>query len=1068
MAPGGNRSSTDTLLDRAVHAINRGDRAAADALAGRVLKADSGNADAGDLLAAPQDPGEIRRLTIMFADLVDSTALSRTVEPETYWTVVGRYREQVVQIVNRYDGHIAATKGDGLLAVFGYPRAHDNSVQRGVTAGLEIARAVADLSQQTERRFGFTISARVGVHRGVVYLDTVEDDIYGLAANLAQRVSALAPPGSMVVSDVVASLVADVFELEARPPARVKGIDELVVHHLVLGERASAVGAQRAGRSPLVGRVREVARLEKAWARAQNGNLKTPGVVFRGEPGIGKSRLVSAATELAQQSGGAVLEVLGSPFHTDAGLHPIRQLLERRCGIGRMTDQPERLRLLRAEIDAQSLDTDRVVSLLAPVLGIAAEHGYTAVPAEGQKLYDLIASAVVDYLLACIGSGAGLIVADDVQWFDPSTLEILESLLTGADGKLLVVMAGRLSDWLSPAWPVKVLELQPLTEDEADELILGLDPTLERAGRAEVHQRCDGIPFYLEQVVGELTNGGVPEALYDSLFARLRASANVVPVVEAAGVIGRNVDRGILATVCTLDENELDDVIDVLEDALVFEASGIDSWRFRHELLREVAYELAPPTVRRGLHAQVADALIDNVGGEPDWRLVAGHYEQAMRPDDAASAYQHASAAARRRGALPEACAYLSLMITQLDLAAPGPDRDRREVAARLERGLLIGAAEGHSSPAAAADFERCLQLGGTDVNNDDLAATLAALMGYYAVRADLRRARPVGELLRAGLGEDRQWFRPAVDALFGVITLLGGEFSAAQRHLEDAVADPPEDDQQVKRTWFLPNDPLVSAHVNLAVIHMLRGDLDEADAMLRDGVARAEGLDFPQGAYSLGYARFINTWVCIEAGELELAAELAANLAAFSDRHGFDQWRLVADVQASIITARNMLDANEFDADALAAAIAKAIEFIGRLLALELAVYGTSFAAQLARLMIDAGEPEQARMSLNAAMGLSDETGMHFYDAELLRLRAQTAPDDRGRFADLNAALDLARAQGTHVFELRAAMDDVRLRGERGRATLIAAVERFPATNRWPELAEARKLLAHKDVDVR
>jgi hypothetical protein len=237
---------------------------------------------------------------------------------------------------------------------------------------------------------------------------------------------------------------------------------------------------------------------------------------------------------------------------------------------------------------------------------------------------------------------------------------------------------------------------------------------------------------------------------------------------------------------------------------------------------------------------------------------------------------------------------------------------------------------------------------------------------------------------------------------------------------------------------------------------------------MLRDGVARAEGLDFPQGAYSLGYARFINTWVCIEAGELELAAELAANLAAFSDRHGFDQWRLVADVQASIITARNMLDANEFDADALAAAIAKAIEFIGRLLALELAVYGTSFAAQLARLMIDAGEPEQARMSLNAAMGLSDETGMHFYDAELLRLRAQTAPDDRGRFADLNAALDLARAQGTHVFELRAAMDDVRLRGERGRATLIAAVERFPPTNRWPELAEARKLLAHKDVDVR
>jgi class 3 adenylate cyclase len=168
-------ASIDELLDRAVAAINRGDRPAATALAGQVLAVDSANAEAEDLLAAPSDPGEIRRLTIFFADLVDSTVLSSRVEPETYRLLVGRYREQVLRIVNRYEGHIGSTKGDGLLAVFGYPIAHEDDVRRAVQAGLEITREVSRLSEQARRRFGIEISVRVGVHRGLVYLDTAQD-----------------------------------------------------------------------------------------------------------------------------------------------------------------------------------------------------------------------------------------------------------------------------------------------------------------------------------------------------------------------------------------------------------------------------------------------------------------------------------------------------------------------------------------------------------------------------------------------------------------------------------------------------------------------------------------------------------------------------------------------------------------------------------------------------------------------------------------------------------------------------------------------------------------------------
>ncbi len=200
MSPGESGASIDELLDRAVRAINEGDRATATTLAGQVLSVDRNNPEAEDLLAAPARYGEIRRLTIMFADLVDSTALSTRLEPETYRTLVGRYRDDVRGIVDRYEGHISSIKGDGLLAVFGHPKAHENDLRRAVAAGLDITRTVAQLSEQAERKFDVAINVRVGIHRGLVYLDTDQDDVYGFAANLAARLCGVAEPGTVAVS----------------------------------------------------------------------------------------------------------------------------------------------------------------------------------------------------------------------------------------------------------------------------------------------------------------------------------------------------------------------------------------------------------------------------------------------------------------------------------------------------------------------------------------------------------------------------------------------------------------------------------------------------------------------------------------------------------------------------------------------------------------------------------------------------------------------------------------------------------------------------------------------------
>jgi class 3 adenylate cyclase/tetratricopeptide (TPR) repeat protein len=1057
------RASIDELLDRAVAAINGGDRDAATALAGQVLAVDRDNADAEDLLTAPGELGEIRRLTILFADLVDSTVLSTRVEPETYRLLVGRYRQHVLSTVNRFEGHVGSSQGDGLMAVFGHPTAHEDDVRRAVLAGLEITREVARLSDQAKRCFGNELNVRVGVHRGLVYLDTAEGDVYGLAANLAARLSALAPPGTVVVSDAIESLVRASFELQARPAAAVKGVEGLIAHHQVIGERVESV---RVGRGPLVGRDRELARLRKRWARAQAGTLTTPGVAFRGEPGIGKSRLAAAAAELVEDCGGLVLELAGSPFHTDAGLHPVRNLLERRCGIERGTDQAERLRLLESEVAVCCLDPVAVVPLLAPVLAIGPEAGYEPVAAEGRKLYELIGEAVQTYLLACFNSGAGLVIAEDVHWFDSSTLEVLGALLDAAHGRLLVVITGRPGGWLPAGWPVKVFDLAPLTDEQADALITALNPGLSAKDRAAVVGRCDGVPFYIEQVVAGLTETGVPEALYEPLFARLRATANVVPVVEAAAVIGRYVDRAVLCSVVDMTDDDLDDVIDELEDALVLEPCGTDRWRYRHELLREVAAELAPPSVARGLHARVADALL-GAGGDPDWRLVAGHYEQAGRFDQAASAYQQAAAAARRRGALTEARSYLTYALAQLERATPGLERDRHEMTLRLERGYLTASAEGPQNRTVASDFERCLQLGGTDLRNDELFATLSALVGYYACRADLRRLAQVLESLRASVQEGRQWMRSAIEGLFGAVAWIRGEFPAARSHFEKATAGLDAAGQAMDEVWFMPADPITTGHLHLALTRLVDGDLRDAEAALASAARRADELGFPQRQSNHAYTGFTESWIRIETGQLDRAAALAADVTAQAERHDLVLPHMWGATLHAIADALATLGAEDPDPTAVSAHIATMTALHDMLRSVELNLYITFYDSVIARLLIAAGQRGQARACLDTALALARDTGMCFYDAELLRLRARTHTDPDARQADVGAAVELAHRQGATLFELRAALDDFELRGEPARANLIKAVNHMPPDSGFPELVRAQARLLEDSPQI-
>ena len=1052
----------DELLDGAVQAINRGDRATADALAGQVLAVDGSNPDAEELLAAPDDSGEIRRLTILFADLVDSTALSTQIEPEIYRTVVGRYRQLVRDAVDRYEGHIGSTQGDGLLAVFGHPRAHENDGRRGVQAGLDITRQVTRLSEQVRSRFGFTVSVRVGIHRGLVYLDTTQDDVYGLGANLAARICTLAEPGEVAISETVQQLVRDAFELQVRPPKAVKGVEDPIAHYVVISESDVAASL----RGPWVGRDRELASLERCWAEATAGKLSTPGIAFQGEGGIGKTRLAHAAVDMARQTGAVVLGLYGSPFHTDVGLRPVRRMLEERCGIRRKSDATERIRLLEDEVAKRSLDPATVVPLLAPVLGIGPESGYEPVPGSGEKLYERIAEGIHQYLLACLESGPALVLVEDMHWFDEDTNEVVGALLREDNGRLLVVMTGR----QLPPLPggTLVFDLQPLSDAEAAELISALAPDMPSEARRAVQERCDGIPLFIEEVIAKLKDQPsdaagstqVPDTLYEALFARLRSSTNALLVVEAAALIGSRFDRRLLSSVVEIDKREIDDALRQLGRGRVLQPAGKNSWRFHHELLREVAAELSPPSLRRRLHGRIADALVTAAAdGAPEWQLVARHYVQAERFDEAAAAYQKASANARRRGALAEARAHLTRALENTERLAPSHARDRREIAVRLERGFLTSVATGHTSTEAAAEFERCLQLVGTGPSLE-LYGTFSALWSYYASRGDLRRATQLVEALRS-VEDLSDWYTTAYNAIAGTLAMFRGQFDTARAALEAAVAaldrtGAPE----MEDAWYAPNDPIAGLYSEVGFMRFLQGDLAGAELAFAQLEGRCETLRFPYGPVTLCYGQAREATARIEAGQLDRAAELIEGIAHRAEQHGFGEWVMVSTSNRASLAARAALAAGQTASSALQPHIENMTAVVQGWRAAELKTFLASYEGVLARLLTAAGKPEEGRERVNLALQMTKDTGVHFYEAELLRVRAHTYADPDRRHAGLRAAVELAQKQGALVFELRAAADDFELVGDPARVALVTAINRFPADQSWPELARARVLL--------
>jgi tetratricopeptide (TPR) repeat protein len=583
-----------------------------------------------------------------------------------------------------------------------------------------------------------------------------------------------------------------------------------------------------------------------------------------------------------------------------------------------------------------------------------------------------------------------------------------------------------------------------------------------------VQERCDGVPLYIEEVVAKLKeqtsdshdSTQVPDTLYETLFARLRSSTNALRVVEAAALIGSLVDARLLSSVVGLDKREVDDVLQQLTRGRVLKPVRTDGWRFHHELLREVAAELSPPSLRRTLHSRIADALVATAAdAAPEWPLVGHHCEQGARFDDAASAYQKASANARQRGALNEARNHLSRALDNIEHLTPGPARDRREVAVRLERGLLATVATGHGSLEAAAEFERCLQLVG-DEPSLELYGTFSALWSFYATRGDLRRSTQLVEALRTRLEEMPDTYRLASDAVIGALAVFRGDFHTGRAALDAAAVAAEEMISREIEGWFAPNDPIAGMYTFAAFTRFIQGDLTGAERAFAQMERRCEQVGFPHGPFTLCYGRVIEAMVRNEAGQHDRAIELVDEVGKRGHQYGFNEWVMVAASAGAHVHAMASLAAGDTAPAVLQAHIHTLTAVVDAWRAAEMISFLVWYDAGLVRVLTAAGMTDAARERVDLALTMAEETEWRIYNAELLRLRAHTYEDPGARHAHLGAAIEVARDQGALLFELRSAADDFELIGEASRGGLMDVISRFPPEQTWPELARARALL--------
>ncbi|HEX7100674.1 MAG TPA: adenylate/guanylate cyclase domain-containing protein [Acidimicrobiia bacterium] len=1023
----------DRLLKAAEDALHSGDLEQARATAEEVRAVDPENLRAERILrrvAARQlaPAGERALMTLLFSDLVGSTMLSEQVQPEELRDLFALYRAAAHEAVERYSGTVMHYAGDGILAGFGYPAPHEDDARRAVLAGLDLVTAMADARPGIERRLGAAVAVRVGIHTGRVVVTDLRrngsvrerDSIVGVAPNLAARIQSEAHPDTVVISDVTHQLVDADFVMHSLGLRELKGISRPVEIFVV--ERPRYAGArfeaERYRKGGLVGRDAQREMLVDAWEHVRDGDQGGRAFLVVGEAGIGKTRLVAEVLDRVEAGGGSVLGAGSLPYYSNVSLWPIARALEHAIG-------EADLAALVGYLGCLELEPGEYVPFLAPLLGIEAPD-HPAPELEPSAFRDETLNRIVSWMGALGASKPHLVILEDLHWADPSTVTLVGRLAQRCPRSVLVIATTRDASTIPWLDEVEVVHLGRLDKDAALRLVENVagERELSEDLRRSIIERAGGVPLFVEELTRSCLESDrsdpIPLRLQELFTWRLKAPDVDLGVVQVAATVGPGFSASVVAEVVG-DEVRVSDQIEVLVDEGIIEAGpGADSYRFRHALMRDAAYETQVLDNRIRTHARLAEVLTAR-GSEP--AVIAEHLDRAGVPAQAAGLYLVAGQSEQARGAHTEAARLFTRAIELLDQVPESEDRDLQELMARMMRGLSVSSTQGYAAPEVQADHRRAEVLASRLDARLEVLPSLIAIWAYWLTSGDLSTARGLVDRLEDLIARPEfSWFEPCVESCAGWLDFYQGELDSARQHLERSVAGfrARPADQIVSPFWPLPNDPLAVSYIALACVSALHGDLNEADQWQTSAVRRSEEIGFPRGPFSLAFVKTYAAWIKRYLGDHDKARLLGAEVVGIGQSYGYAYWMLlgssyVAAGQPGGAPERRFLE-----------------ETISNIRLLGQEAFVASNLSYLAILNHEEGAVEEARSLVDEALDVVHKTGEYLHLPELLRHRARYSLELGGSMteilADLKEALDVSQRQGARVAHLRAALAIARL----------------------------------------
>jgi class 3 adenylate cyclase len=685
---------------------------------------------------------ERRQLTVMFCDLVGSTALSARLDPEDLREVIAAYHRAVAEVVGRFDGFVAKYMGDGVLVYFGYPRAHEDDAERAVRAGLGVIDSVGRLDVQS-----IELRARVGIATGLVVVGDLigegsaqEQSVVGETPNLAARLQALAEPGAVVIAAGTRRLIGDLFDYRDLGAVEVKGIGGTVPAWQVL--RPSAVASRfealhGSALSPLIGRDEEIDLLLRRWARVKAGDGKV--VLVSGEAGLGKSRITAALAERLHAEPHIRLRYFCSPYYQDSALFPFIDQLGRAAGFVRDDPPAAKLEKLDALL-ARAAPSDEDAAFLADLLSLPASDRHPLPDLSPQRKKERTLEALIRQLDGLARQQPVVMVFEDAHWIDPTSRELLDLLVERARSlPLLLIVTFRPE--FQPPWTgqpqVTMLALNRLDRRDRTVLVAQI-----AGGRAlpddvidQIVDRTDGVPLFVEELTKSVLESGllreerdryvldgalppfaIPTSLHASLLARLDRLASVRLVAQTGAAIGREFSYKLLRAVCGLPEDELQAALArLVASELVFQRGTPPDavYSFKHALVQDAAHGSLVRSARQHLHAQIAEALVAHspelMDSQPEF--LAQHYAEAGLVEKSVAFWGKAGHRSAARSAIAEAAAQFQKALDQLVLLPDDCKRQRQELEFCSAWGAALRFVKGQASPETGQAYARAREL---------------------------------------------------------------------------------------------------------------------------------------------------------------------------------------------------------------------------------------------------------------------------------------------------------------------------------------------------------------------